>query len=98
MTQTLIAELQHNKKRLEYYTQLKGRLTLNPEEVGATGEKGDSGKIQLSVRSAHKHPSKKSSSRPISHKEVFGSPVEKWIDIYASRIQKLEKQISKLCS
>ena len=54
MTSTLIFDLEHNRKRLDYYTQMKEKL----------GPKSNA--------------------------------TSKWIEIYSSRVQKLERQVQRL--
>lgn len=46
-------------------------------------------KTEAEARAAEATPSKKS-AKPVA------SPVDKWIEIYAERVKKLEKQVGKL--
>jgi hypothetical protein len=64
MNQTsVLFDLEHNRKRLDYYAQLKGRL-------------------------ASTAPGAKAPKSP--------KALEKWIEIYEERVQKLERQASRL--
>ncbi len=65
MNPAVLSDLDHNRRRLDYYRQLKTQHATAPSASS----------------------SKKASSAP--------NPVDKWIEIYAERVRKLERQISK---
>ena len=86
MNATVLSDLDHHRKRLEYYLQLKAQqeATLLRASPPTSARK---------VRKPLKSAKEKVSSIPI---EPQLDSLDKWIEIYSQRVRKLETQAVRM--
>ncbi len=74
MSQAVLFDLEHHRKRLDYYLQLKAQVD-----------------HQLALNTAPVEAAKKKAAPAMGP-----TSVDKWIEIYAERVKKLENQVVRL--